>query len=124
MRFAVKDLMITVLPVQGNAGAPLTCDGGCTCCSHCTGCTNVTHQTHGTPCTPNCPAVVLPRSLEQLAIIKAQLRESLQAVEAREREVAESLRPRSRGEVELVRRYLTDALGELDADEADEAGEG
>ncbi len=119
MRFVVKDLMITVLPVDYNdlMGPPVSCDGGCSCCSGCTGNTN---QTHGETCNPE----VLPEmelSLDHLAAVKEQLRGSLAAIEAREEAVKASLRPRTASEVELVRRHLSEALDELDSINTDDS---
>ena len=105
MRFVVKDLMITVLPV---GFGDLVGEGGQTCL-----CTKLTGQTKGSACTDCCPDIVFGGSLDQLAAVREQLRASLAAVEAQEEVVIESLRPRNPAEVELVRGLLTEALDEL-----------
>jgi hypothetical protein len=84
----------------------ITCIGG----SACGGCTlNVTCGASG----------LLGRggavNPQELAALKAQLRESLRAVESAEQLLAEQMSPQSVGEVEALEKKLQDALEELRA---------
>jgi hypothetical protein len=110
MKFVVKDLMISVLPLRGQG--PFA--GGCEC-SHCSGaCTN--------PCASAGACGSQTKGFDwvsqvfdppYLADLKQQLKDALVLVEAREKAVLESMRPQSAAEVELLRAHLTEALEEL-----------
>ncbi|WP_374772092.1 hypothetical protein OG756_02140 [Streptomyces sp. NBC_01310] len=58
---------------------------------------------------------VSPTSLEDLVLLKGQLRASLADIEFHENAVIESLRPKTPAEVDFVRRHLQEALAELEA---------
>lgn len=59
------------------------------------------------------------RQLEDLTLLKQQLKQSLSQVEAQERAVAESLRPQTLDEVQQLEEKLTGALEELGARRAE-----
>jgi hypothetical protein len=123
MKFVVKDLMVSVLPVRGAGSLLAGCDAGCT--GHCSGaCTN--------PCaSAGACASLSTKDLDwishvfdppYLAQIKQQLKDTIALVEAREKSVLDAMRPQSQQEVELLRAHLSEALEELKRPQQFETG--
>ncbi len=110
MRFLVRDLMITVLPLL--EAAPKGCGNGPP--TGCEGCSFMTPEWTRVPlfCTPGCQTEQIA-SLEDLVSLRQALRQRLTEVEATERIRREALQPKSADEVNLLSRYLTEALDEL-----------
>lgn len=116
MKFVVKDLMISVLPLRGRGGLPGGgCDAGCT--NHCgSGCTNpcASGGACGTGTTKDLDWIAHVFDPVVLVELKQQLKDALALVEVREKAALEAMKPQSRSEVELLRARLTEALQELD----------
>ncbi len=119
-QFKIKNLLIQVLPKEGEILAQLLAD--------CTGCSlNITDYTKGCcgggcsnqpsgvclPCTDITKPKIELFNPADLAILKAQLEIALQEVQVRERLIAERLRIQTRAEANLVEQELTKALEEV-----------
>lgn len=102
MAFAYKDLMVTVLRERAQFGWP----GGC--------CVSYGHNTHCGPCGSviSCPLPTI-HHLEDLVVLKEQLRVALNQVEAAEAVMREQAKPQTVAEVEALEEQLGEALGEL-----------
>jgi hypothetical protein len=83
--------------------------GPCSCCSHSVSVPPPTHCKHHTK--KGCDAA---EATEQLALLKAQLKEALKEVEDQEEALNESLRPKTVAEVKQLQDELRDALAELE----------
>src|SRR4029077_12779803 len=97
MKFIVKDLMISVLPLRpsGSGGFPGGGCGDCTPCSNdCTRC-SISHRFEDWLSDPD---------PNRLAALKQQLRGTLAAVEAREKALYDEMRPRTVAEVENLQK--------------------
>jgi len=123
--FKIKDLMITILPeAQGAVAAQCYPPTDCRCTNACTppcsaGCSDCTICSACTGCTPHActggtlPPRQQPLTLEGLAVLKAQLRQQLVAVEQQEKAAHESLAPASLEEAEALEKKLVEALDEI-----------
>lgn len=109
MQFVVKDLLISVLPVNFDIGRFGTCQ----------------QDSEGPPCSGVCPGskdpitaikelIILADNPVSLANLKLQLHEQLAMVEHRVDKMAKSAKPLSNADVSMLQSHLGSALKELD----------
>jgi hypothetical protein len=143
-RFKIKDLMINIMPEAGPGQGDCFCtigpcsDAGCTgpCSVGCTPAASLTQQTCqgcipflGTPIfeTPflGTPVFATPATfgiagqLQELTLLKAQLKRALQQIDAQERSAQAQMEPKSLEEVEILETKLSEALDEVRARKAE-----
>jgi hypothetical protein len=140
MAFKVKDLLITVVPSEGGRAAPGTPVGqDCIFTIRCTAHLFLSGQCTATPlliltqllCAADLSAmrpVPVPSggdpwiSLEELAALKAQLRQALLQVESQEKSLEEKSRPQTVAQIEELEEKIREALGELERRKSDLKG--
>ena len=128
MAFRVRDLVISVLPEQGGEGLqPFDCPGISNCypfssCGRTNACYPVSCRIVsciGSRCggctldISRLPGFEQGVSAEDLAALKAQLKQALSEVERAEQVLADSMRPRTIDEIETLEDKLEAALSEL-----------